>query len=201
MATENPDRPKLVTQQTIPGTNVPDVHKAPAESDAQKRWMARVGVTTAVLATCASIATMFSSSHLNKAMLCQIQAADKWSHFQAKGIKLAVLEGRIDLLKSLKPDAESAASGKPGAETDVAKAARYNKEQEEIATDAKADQDAAADHGMRHARLANASTAFQISIALSAVALLTRRNAFWVLSVVVGLAGAGLMAYGFWPQA
>ncbi len=182
------DREKLVTEQKIPGTDVPDVTRAEFESEGQRRWMSRVGVTTAALAACASVATMFSASYLNKAMLEQIVASDQWNFFQAKGVKLAVLESRMELLSAL---------GKPAAETgdpDTAKADRYRKEQAELKAEAESHQALAQIHQKRHTGLAIASTAFQIAIALAAVALLVRKNAFWAGSVAVGLVGVALFA-------
>ena len=183
-------KPKPITADKIPGTDVPDVTRAPADSEAQKRWMSRVAVTTAILATLASLATMFSTTHLNQAMIEEIKASDQWNFYQAKGIKLAVLESRMELLPAL---------GKTVSEEDRAKSERYQKEQGEISEEAKARQSAAADHRKRQGRLSNASTAFQVSIALAAVALLVKKNVFWVLSILGGCVGVGFFAWGMWP--
>lgn len=185
------DRPKPITEKKIPGTDVPDVSGLEASSAAQQRWLSRVGVTTAVLAACASVATMFSASYLNKAMLSQIEASDEWNYYQAKGLKLAVLEGRMEVLEALgKSDA-----ARPS-EPDAARAARYKSEQEEIRKEAEAHQSQAKQHQRRHSLLSLASTAFQIAIAMSAVALLVRKNSFWLLSVLIGLVGIGILTSG-----
>jgi len=188
-------REKPITERKIPGTDVPDVSSMPdsgGESASQKRWLSRVGVTTAVLAACASVATMFSASYLNKAMLEQIVTSDSWNYYQAKGVKLAVLESRMELLAALgKPPAEL-----PGAESDPARAERYRNEQNDIKTEAEKHKQLTSEYQARHSRLALASTASQIAIAMAAVALLTRKNSFWLLSVVVGVVGIGLLVYG-----
>ena len=125
---------KPATERKIPGTEVPAAAAGIAgdggESPAQRRWLSRVGVTTAVLAACASVATMFSASYLNKAMLDQIEASDNWNYYQAKGIKLAVLEGRLELQKALQRSETIPAKR----ENDESRAARYRQEQEEIRT-------------------------------------------------------------------
>src|SRR5215470_14884716 len=92
---------KPITDTKIPGTDVPDVTKAAAEDPAQKKWMSRVAVTTAILATCASLATMFATTHLNKSMLSTIEESDQWAYYQAKGVKLAVLESKMELLPAV----------------------------------------------------------------------------------------------------
>lgn len=183
-------KPKPITAEKIPGTDVPDVTRTPAESEAQKKWMSRVAVTTAILATLASLATMFSTTHLNQAMIEEIKASDQWNFYQAKGIKLAVLESRMEMLPAL---------GKPVADEDRARAARYEKEQGEISVEAKARQSAAADHRRRQGLLSNGSTAFQVSIALAAVALLVKKNVFWVLSLAGGAVGVVFFVWGMLP--
>jgi hypothetical protein len=177
---------KRISEEKIPGTDIPDVTKAQADPS-EKRWMSRVAVTTAILATFASLATMFATNHLNKAMIEEIKAADQWAFFQAKGIKLAVLESRLELLPAL---------GKPIAPEDTARAERYKKEQEEISGDARAAHGRAANHRARQGRLSNGSTAFQIAIALCAVALLTRKNVFWMLALAGGAVGLVFFAMG-----
>lgn len=187
-------REKLITEKKIPGTGVPDVSEGAVEGKetaSHKRWLSWVGVTTAVLAACASVATMFSSSYLNKAMLEQIVTSDSWNHYQAKGVKLAVLESRVELLGALGKTERGS-----GGESDADKAARYRKEQEEIKSEAETHQSLTRDYQMRHSRLALASTAFQIAIAMAAVALLTRKNGFWIFSMVIGVVGTGVLVVG-----
>ena len=178
---------KKISDEKIPGTDIPDVTKAAAETPVEKKWMARVAVTTAILATFASLATMFASNHLNQAMIEEIKGADQWAFFQAKGLKLAVLEGRMELLPIL---------GKVVSPEDTARADRYKREQEEISADAKKHQASGANHRKRQGLLSNASTAFQVAIALAAVALLTRKNAFWGLSIVGGIVGLVFFVMG-----
>ncbi len=180
---------KPITDSKIPGTDIPDVTKA-GEDPAQKKWMSRVAVTTAILATCASLATMFATNHLNQAMISTIEEADQWAFYQAKGVKLAVLESKLELLPAL---------GKTVTDEDSAKVKKYKDEQAEIKGTAEKRQHEAADHRKRQKTLSNASTAFQVSIALCAVALLTKKNAFWIMSMALGAVGAVFFAMGMLP--
>lgn len=177
-------KPKPVTDTKIPGTDIPDITKVPAESDAQRKWMSRVAVTTAILATLASLASMFATNHLNQAMISVIEESDQWNFFQAKGMKLAIVESKMDLLPAM---------GRAVPEEDSAKAKRYASEQEDIKAKAEKFKADAADHRTRQAQLSKASTAFQIAIALCAVALLVKKNVFWVLSLLG--AGVGLVFF------
>lgn len=184
------EKPKPITSEKIPGTNIPDITKAQSEDPAQKKWMARVAVTTAVLATLASLASMFATNHLNMAMISTIEASNQWAFFQAKSVKLNVLESKMELLPAL---------GKEVAAADTAKAAEYKTDKDKIEKDARKNEAAAADHRKRQATLSRASTCFQVAIALCAVALLVRKNAFWLLSIVLGLGGVVFFALGMLP--
>lgn len=182
---------KPVTDVKIAGTQVPDVRRESA-AEPDKRWMSMVAVGTAILAALAAISSMYSGNHLNAAMLEQIEASDQWNFYQAKGIKHAVLEGRLEMLPAL---------GKGVDEADKQRLDRYKSEQEKIRGDAAGHQNAAVDHRRRHGWMGRAATAFQIAIALSAVTLLTRRNAFWIVSMVAAAAGVYFFSQGFFPLA
>ncbi len=183
-----PTAAKPITEHKIPGTDIPDITKAePGASDREKRWMSRVAVTTAVLATLASLATMFAGNHLSAAMFEQIKGSDQWNYFQAKSLKLAIAESKIEMLPAM---------GKSASPEDAAKVERYQQEQKTIEGIARTHEAAANDHLRRQKQLSNASTALQIGIALSAVALLTKKNLLWALSIGAGLVGVVFFAFG-----
>lgn len=185
----SPTESKPITSTTIPGTKVPDVTQADAQDAAGKWFMSKVAITTAILATLASLASMFSGSNLNQAMLKQIECSNQWNFFQAKGIKLAVLESRVAMLKQLAPNAPIPAE-------DTADLARYAEEQTQIKADAQTADTAARDHHRRHTTLGKSSTAYQVAIALAAVALLAKRSSLWYASIVLGVVGSVFFALG-----
>src|SRR5207247_11211509 len=86
-------------------------------------WISWVALSTAILAVLAAIAGLLSGRHVNEAMMNQIEASDQWNYYQAKGIKAAVLDAKMSL------------SGAPN-ELDQSKYDRYEKEQEEIKSEA-----------------------------------------------------------------
>ena len=118
-------------------------------------------------------------------MISQIKASDDWSYYQAKGIKAAVLNSKMEIL---------AAEGKPATAADQAKAAQYVKDQADISKEALALQDESATHLQRHEKLASAVTFFQIGIAVSAIAVLTRRRLFWYVGLAFGASGLVFLA-------
>lgn len=178
---------KPITGTKIPGTDVPDVTAATAESERQKQWMSRVAVSTAVMAAVAAIGSSLGTGHLNQAMFEQIREADQWSFFQAKGIKEAVLEGRLETAEALK---------QPVLEGDRQKLKRYAEEKVGIRKEAEECRKRSDMHMRQYTQLSRATTAAQIGIALAAVALLLRKNLFWALALVGGAVGAVFLTLG-----
>ncbi len=160
--------------------------------DAAYRWTGAIAVTTAILAALASIASLLSGFHTDEAMIDQVRASDQWSYYQAKGIKGAVLESKMELLPAL---------GKEPAAADVQNKARYDGEQQAIKSKAEALQHSADDHRRRHGILAVSVSSIQIAIGLCAIALLTKRTWFWLIALGASVLGIGVMVYGSLPIA
>src|SRR6266542_3991704 len=91
-------------------------------------WTMGVALSSALLAGLAAVCSLLAGHHANEAMIDQIQSSDRWSFYQAKSIKAAVLGSKIELLE---------AEGKPVAQKDRDKVAEYKKEQDEISAQAK----------------------------------------------------------------
>ena len=147
-------------------------------------WMSWVAMSTAVLAVLAAIAGLLSGARVNEAMMSQIEAANRWSYYQAKGIKAAVLDVKMSL--GAEPDAQ-----------EREKAARYQEEQNEIQKEARAKEVDAKSNFHEHEVFARAVTMFQIAIAVAAISALTRRRPYWFVSLALGAAGGIFLALGF----
>jgi Domain of unknown function (DUF4337) len=161
-----------------------DLHHHAKQSE---RWTLGVALTTALLAGLAAITALFSGHHANEGMLEQILASDQWSYYQAKGIKAAVLNAKIELLTGL---------GKIADEKDRAKAADYKREQEETSRLAKEKEASSKAHMGLHVIYARGVTLFQVAIAVSAISVLTRRRAFWFVGIAFGCVGVVFLAQG-----
>jgi hypothetical protein len=147
----------------------------------------RVALTTALLAVIAAAAALLAGHAANEAVLEQIEAADEWSHYQAKSIKATVLSSKMELLDSL---------GKPAASKDADKLTEYGKDMEELQQAARGKEAASADHMKHHLVLARSVTFFQIAIALAAIAVLTKKSALWLASLALGVTGAVFFTVG-----
>jgi hypothetical protein len=165
-------------------------------------FLKRIALTTAVLAAFAAIAALQAGATVNEALVLkteftrlQAQASDQWAYYQAKGLKAAVQEATV---------ASWEAAGKPVPARLHDQAKRYAEEQAEIRKAAQEkekerdEKSAEADHLLhRHHRFANAVALFQVSIALGALAALTRNRTVWWGSMLVGLAGIPLFILAF----
>jgi hypothetical protein len=160
-------------------------------------FLKRIALSTAVLAAFAAVAALRAGGTVNEALVqkteattLQAQASDQWTYYQAKGIKREIQEA----------DANAwAAAGKPVPPRFAQEAARYRAEQKQIdekARELERERDRRAheaDHLLHaHHRFADAVALFQVSIALGAVAALSRSHRVWYVSMAVGAAGIGV---------
>ncbi|MFL6543797.1 MAG: DUF4337 family protein [Candidatus Udaeobacter sp.] len=146
----------------------------------RERWFSWVALSTAILAALAAIAGLLSGRHVNEAMMSQIEASDKWSYYQAKSIKASVLDAKISL------------AGAPN-ESDQSKRDRYEKEQEQIKSEAEHKVSAAKANFHKHEVFASGVTMFQIAIAIAAISALTRKRPFWIVSLLFGAVGCAFL--------
>jgi hypothetical protein len=164
-------------------------------------FLRHVALTTAVLAALAAVSALRAGATVNEALLLkteatrlQAEASDQWAYYQAKGVKAAIQEAtRTSWL----------AAGKEPPPDYAEKQKRYGEEQKEIQDQARErekqrdEKSREADHLLhRHHRFANAVALFQVSIALGAVAALTRYRVVWLASMLLGLGGLGAAALG-----
>jgi hypothetical protein len=165
-------------------------------------FLKAIALTTAIFAALAAIAALRAGATVNEALVLkaeatrlQAEASDQWAYYQAKGIKAATAEAaRTSWLAIAK---------EPPAEYGE-KVRRYAEEQAEIqkkANELEKERDvrsAEADHLLHgHHGFANAVALFQVSIALGAVAALTRSRMVWIGSLLLGAAASVLFAATF----
>lgn len=154
----------------------------------------RVAVLTAILSTIGAIFGYMGGHAQNAALLFKNEAAiqktaasNQWNYYQAKSNKQNLAELSVTLTTG-----EAQQKFKESIE-------RYKREKEEIKLEADKLELAAkeSDHKSSeemhvHERWALATTLLQIAIALSAIALLTRKR--WLLGAVFGASGLGIVA-------
>ena len=170
----------------------PHDHALEHQAHAEPEGMAgQLAVITAILATVGALfsymggATQASASlYKNDAAIKKTEASNQWNYYQAKSSKQSLAE----LAMVLAPEAKREFYAK--------EAERYKTEKAEIQKAAKAleDESKAFDEKSEaqmheHHRWAQATTVLQVSIALAAIALLTRKR--WLEWGTLALGGVG----------
>ena len=167
-----------------------------AEHGDKDGFSGQIAVATAIIATVGALFSYMGGAtqanaglYKNNAAIKKTEASNQWNYYQAKSGKQNLSELAIAIV----PDERK---GQYKDEVD-----RYKKEKGEIKLAAeKLEADATAwdkqsDEQMhQHHRWAQATTALQVSIAMAAMALLTRRK--WLEWGMYGLASIGLVLGG-----
>ena len=163
-------------------------------------FLRQISLTTALLAVLAALASLRAGATVNIALMLkseavrlQSEASDQWSYYQAKGVKSAVQEASRTAWLAI---------GKEPPAQYADKMTRYGEEQKEIMRKAKElekerdEKMKESDHLLhRHHGFANAVALFQVSIALGAVAALTRYRLVWFGSLLAG--GTGVLFFAW----
>jgi hypothetical protein len=158
-------------------------------------FISRVAISVAVLAVLAAVAgsleTVEGGKALNatsEAVLSQDQATDTWNEFQADSLKKHVYGIAAD-------------AGGANADKYKKNAKEYGDTQNKLRAKALANEKNRDDllgeskqHEDRHHWLTGAATVFEIGIALSTVAIITRRGWLWATALTFG--GCGLVLLG-----
>ncbi len=158
--------------------------------------IAQIAVVTAIIATVGALFSYMGGAtqanaglYKNNAAIKKTEASNQWNFFQAKSTKQSLAEFARDLAPEDKRPAYQI------------KIDRYEKEKNEIKTGAEKLEseattwDKSSDEQMhQHHRWAQATTVLQVSIALAAIALLTRKK--WLEYGMFGVAAVGLVLGG-----
>lgn len=150
-------------------------------------WTMGVALSSALLAAMAAVGSLKAGHFANEAMSSQINSANQWSYFQSKSIKESQLNGKMEILTAL---------GRDISPKDTAKAEEYKKEKDEIAHEAKKLEAESRNFFHRHEIMAKAVTFFQVSIAVAAISVLTKRRLFWYVSMGFGVVGIVFLIQG-----
>lgn len=154
----------------------------------------QIALFTAVIATVGALfsymggATQANASLFkNNAAIAKTEAANQWNYFQAKSTKQSLAE----ISRDLSPADRRA--------TYQARIDRYESEKNEIKATAEKIEEKAAQWDRRsddqlhmHHRWTQATTVLQVSIALAAIALITRKKQMEWVMFAAGALGAGI---------
>jgi len=159
-----------------------------AAEEKREQWTLHVALSTAIIAVLAAIAGLYGNHHANEAMIDQVKSSDKWAFYQAKSIKSEINASTVQLL---------AAIGKPLPPENQAKGKQYEDDKAKIKEEADEEEKSSESHMKQHIILSRAVTIFQIAIAISAIAILTRKKMMWYASMLLTIAGCYFLVQGF----
>ena len=163
-----------------------------AEHDPQG-FAGQLAVATAILATIGALFSYMGGAtqadaglYKNDAAIKKTEASNQWNYYQAKSGK----QNLSELAQELAPEARKTFYA------DEIK--RYRSEKadiklaaEKLDAESKVWDDRSAEQMHQHHRWAQATTALQISIALAAIALLTKKR--WLEKLVFGVSAIGIV--------
>jgi hypothetical protein len=195
-----------VSQESLEAHELMESLSESIEKREEKRdqWNIRVALTTSILAVFAALSNLESEQKTseaimlkNSAIFYQAKASDQWSFYQAKKIKLHMSSNQAHLVEFFKSSPKEKArlaslvekyKGQVG--KIKAKALEFEKERDKMNLLS----DKALEH---HHAFALSVVCFQISIVLSSMAVMLRRNSLWYVSMSLGGVGALAFLNGF----
>ncbi|MDR3717103.1 MAG: DUF4337 domain-containing protein [Puia sp.] len=175
----------------IPTEHLHEEIQEKAAEEKKERWILFVALSTAFMAVLAAVAGLLAGHHANEALIERVKASDQWSFYQSKNLKEEIAVNTDKILHTL--------SVKPVTEDNSKTIARYETEKEAIKKTAEEAEKESEDHLGKHVPLATAVTAFQIAIAISAIAILTRRKNLWYGSMLLTVVGICFLIKGLLP--
>jgi hypothetical protein len=154
-------------------------------------FISRVSITIAVLAVLAAAVGSLETTASSEAVLSQDKATDVWGEYQADSLKKHIYGIAADA------GGPKAAKYADTAKEQVAKQAEVKKQalEDEAERDKLLAQSRGHEH--RHHWLTAAATLLEIGIAICTVAIITRRKAFWLGSLGLGLTGLALFGAAY----
>lgn len=175
-------------------------HAEHAEHAARDPFTGRVSITIAILAVLAAASGSLETVEAGKAItssseavLKQDQATDNWGLSNSKAVRknLYVIAAAQDPAKAEVFNKGAAKNDQDEAKSRQ-KALDFEKERDGLLAKSRA-------HEEKHHWLTAAATLVEVGIAISTVAIITRRRWFWVGSMALGAIGCGLLAFTYLP--
>jgi hypothetical protein len=162
------------------------LHEQIQEGAEEKRekWTLLVALSTALMAVLAAGAGLLAGHHANEALIERVKASDDWNLYQSKSIKQEIAVSTDLIMHS---------------QDHSAAIAKYDKDKADAMKDAREAEQESAEHLGKHVPLASAVTAFQIAIAISAIAILTRRKQLWYGGLLITIVGVVFFIKGIIP--
>ncbi len=157
-----------------------------AEAAAERKGLAPVSLTMAVVAVLVATISLLGHRAHTEEILLQNKTTDQWAYYQAKNLRLNNLQALNDVLGALEGKNEKAEQVQKRFESDIEK---YRDEKKEIQKEAH-DLETELRHETRRANRFDLGEVFlEISLVVTSITLLTGRKHYWMLGMVLAVAG------------
>jgi hypothetical protein len=161
-------------------------------------FISQVSITVAILAVLAagvsSLETVEAGGAItsaSEAVLSQDRATDAWNEFQADSLKKHIYGIAADAGGPKAAKYADTAKEQTGKQNEVRKKAEEDEaEREKLMGVSRL-------HEHRHHWLTGAATMLEIGIAISTVAIITRRRQFWLGAILLAVIGLGLFGAAY----
>ena len=167
--------------------NEADELKEAAERAKERRELAPVSLTMAILAVLVAVATLLGHRAHTEEILLQTRATDQWSYYQAKNMRRQNLEALEDVLTALENTKEERAQ-------EVQKhfheqISKYHDQQKDIESEARG-LEAEVQQASRHANRFDLGEVFlEIALVVTSITLLTDNRGYWYFGFVLAALG------------
>ena len=174
-------------------------HERAAEAHKEKdAFASRVSILVAVLAVVTAATSSLENTETagaitdsSRAVLAQDKATDQWNFYESKSLKKNLFDVASSAGGAKAADyAQKSAHEAEGQDAAQEQAKDFEKKRDEAL-------ESSEKHEHRHHRLAIAATLLEIGIAISTIAIITRKHWPWAMSALLGLAGLGIMVSAF----
>ncbi|HTV66839.1 MAG TPA: DUF4337 domain-containing protein [Bryocella sp.] len=158
-----------------------------AERAKERRELAPVSLTMAILAVLVAVATLLGHRAHTEEILLQTRATDQWSYYQAKNMRRQTLEALDDVLTALEnTKAERAQEVQKHFHEQIDK---YRDQQKDIQGEAHG-LEAEVQLASRHANRFDLAEVFlEIALVVTSITLLTENRVYWYFGFVLAAIG------------
>ena len=169
-----------------------DKAKEAAEEAKERKHLAPVSLTIAILAVFVAIVSLLGHRAHTEELLMQTRATDQWSYYQAKNMRLNNLQALDEMLTALEnTKAERAEEVQKHFHEEID---QYSEQKKDIQKEAR-EFEAEVQRASRRANRFDLGEVFlEIALVITSITLLTDNRRYWYLGIV--LAVAGLVAAG-----
>lgn len=158
-----------------------------AEHGAHHPEMAPVSLTMAILAVLVAIVTLLGHRMHTEEVVMQTRANDQWAYYQGKDTRLHTDQKLIGMAGFL-PSSDSGKSTN-WLESTKAEAEKYDKQKDEIQSEAQKLENEATLARRRADRFDLGEVFLEIALVITSITLLSGRKIFWWMGMTSGLIG------------